>query len=353
MSLEQRVCSALPSVSPEEVASAANGPTDAATHSAWFDRLECMHHVEVTEAGGPPAPFDAGRVVGWNVERGRDTSALAALIARERAELVLLSEVDVGMARSGNHHTPREIARHLGFGCAYAVEFLELGLGGPEERRAHAGEENASGFHGGAILSASPLERPAVCRLESRGTWFDGARGERRIGGRIAVLATWRCRGNPVTVAAVHLESHSDPADRCAQIRVLLDDVEAYQPGAPALIAGDLNTFSMGLSEMRDGETLDRALVEDGIRLKRPTPHEPLFALARERGYAWELCNVKDEPTHRVAKSDDESARGGLKLDWFLSRGLGCSEPRVVEAVGPGGGRALSDHEAISVRVDA
>jgi hypothetical protein len=47
------------------------------------------------------------------------------------------------------------------------------------------------------------------------------------------------------------------------------------------------------------------------------------------------------------------SARGLLKLDWFFARSLSCRDPAVVEAVHPGTGAALSDHEAIAVTVAA
>lgn len=355
MILEERTCDALTPVSPGERERAAASPTDEAAHAEWLERLACLHEVECghgdADGNRPRGAFDAGRVLGWNVERGRNVDALARLIARTRAELVLLSELDVGMARSQNLHTARELASRLGFGFAYGVEFVELGLGSESERAALAGQGNANGLHGGAILAATALERPALVRLETQGRWFDGARGERRIGGRIAVLATWRCSGVPITVAAVHLESHSDPADRYAQIEALVAGIEAYQPGAPALIAGDLNTFSMGLADMGDRAELSRALEIDANRLRHPVPHEPLFALAHERGgFAWESCNVRNEPTHRVSSSSRESSRGGLKLDWFLSRGLSCTGAQVIDAAAPGGA-ALSDHEAIVVDV--
>ena len=83
-------------------------------------------------------------------------------------------------------------------------------------------------MHGGAILSAHHLKRPALIRLESDGAWFDGKNGERRVGGRMAVVATVALAGVDVTMAAVHLESRSDPEQRAAQMRVLL---EACRPG--------------------------------------------------------------------------------------------------------------------------
>lgn len=274
---------------------------------------------------------------------------LARVIRAEAPQLVLLTEMDVGMARSGNAHTPRMLAEELGFGWVFGVEFVELGLGGPDERIECEDRSNDAGFHGAAILCSTPLERPVVVRLEADGPWFIHAeREEPRIGGRIAVMATWDLEGAPVTVASVHLESHSDTALRASQTVTLLDAVERYAPGQPALVAGDLNTFSLGLGDLSEGERLRRALQEDPGRFLHPVPYEPLFEAARERGFSWEDCNEMRTSTHRV-RAPEPSARGGLKLDWFLARGLACSEPRVLEAVHPETGRALSDHEPVAV----
>ena len=74
------------------------------------------------------------------------------------ADVVLLTELDVGMARSGNRHTVRELARTMGAGYAFGVEYVELGLGDDREKAWHAGESNAVGLHGNAILSKAPLD---------------------------------------------------------------------------------------------------------------------------------------------------------------------------------------------------
>ena len=64
-----------------------------------------------------------------------------------------------------------------------------------------------------ARRSSRPIRSsgPALVRLSADGAWFDGDHGERRVGGRIALLATLRIDGRPVTLADVHFESHSDP----------------------------------------------------------------------------------------------------------------------------------------------
>ena len=325
-----------------------SGPRDAATHRRWYEATGCLHEVEVHAPEGLAPLAPPLRTLAWNAERGRDVTTLARVIAARSPDLVLLSELDVGMARSGNVHTARELASALGMGCAYGVEFVELGLGGPEERLRHAGSENLHGLHGGAILCRAPLERPVLVRLDGEGAWFDGERGESRVGGRIAVVATCDLGGQPVTVAAVHLESHSEIEERHVQIRGLLDALERYAPGRPTLVAGDLNCFSLGISDTSEPGRIRALLAEDPDRLRHPVPYEPLFEAAAEWGYSWQDCNEMGVATQRVSENDG-SSRGGMKIDWFLARGLRCRDARVLEAVHPDTGRALSDHEPIAV----
>lgn len=350
-SIETRVRSLLtpvPASLRDRIRESARG---AVAHRRWYEELACLHEVQVAPPESPRAAAGPARVVAWNAERGRDVPALAALLRPLAPDLVLLSEMDVGMARSGNRHTALDLARELGLGCVYGVEFVELGLGEPGEEQAHAGERNSQGLHGGAILSAARLERPAVVRLEHTGAWLAPERGEPRIGGRIAVVATWRLDGQPVTVASVHLESHGEPGERATQMAALLDALELHAPGAPVLVGGDLNTLSLSRADLKDTASLKAALERDPTRLLEPMPYEPLFETARARGYGWQEANCPGVSTQRVA-GPGSSARGGLKLDWFLVRGLRVSRPEVLEAVHPDAGRALSDHEPIAVRCE-
>jgi endonuclease/exonuclease/phosphatase family metal-dependent hydrolase len=284
----------------------------------------------------------------WNAERCKHLDESAAFLAALDADVLLLSELDWGMARSGQRHTARELAERLGFAFAYGVEFLELDLGGPRERDACAGQTNTVGYHGNAILARVPLARPRLVRLETRGDWFDGARGEARVGGRCAVLAQVPVAGRATTFAALHLDSHGTPENRAAEMRVLLDALDAYDRDAPVVLGGDLNAFSLGLAEIGDAERVAAALRADPQRWSHPVPHEPLFAVAEARGFDWSRCNVHGASTLRHA-TEAGSTRGVLKLDWFLCRGIATSAARVVDAIGPASGAMLSDHEAIAV----
>lgn len=347
----------LPRVSAERREALRTGPGDPEAHAAALASLPGLAAVECQPApargpGRTPGGAAPGslRVAAWNAERGPAPEAGAGLLARAGAGAALLSELDWGMARSGQRHAARELAVRLGWARAFGVEFLELDRGDAAERAATAGAHDEVGYHGNAVLSSLPLERAALVRLEGRGDWFGPERDQRRVGGRCAVLAEVRLAGGPLVLAAVHLESHSDPADRAAQMGVLLRALDAWAPGAAAVVGGDLNTFSLPLGVVADparAEELRAALARDPARWGHPVPHEPLFAAAAEAGFDWRACNLRGVATHRVS-TPPPSSRGALKLDWLLARGLEAGEPDVVAAVDPATGRALSDHELVA-----
>src|SRR5689334_16227355 len=117
------------------------GPFDARSHRRHFSALRCLHEIE---SGGTPVahtdPVEL-RVAVWNAERLRSAAAASALLASERPDVVLLSEVDKGMARSDNRHGLADLAGLFGHQYVYGVEFVELGLGDPEEAAAHEAQE--------------------------------------------------------------------------------------------------------------------------------------------------------------------------------------------------------------------
>lgn len=328
------------------------GERDAARHAQLQSELPAFHEVEVREAPRGSASSRApraARVVAWNAQRGGAPNEAAAWLRPLRPGALLLSELDVGMARTGQIHAMRALAERLEMGFAYAVEYLELGLGDAHEQARCAGLANDVGYHGAAVASAHALERPALARLGAGGEWFDGRRGEARVGGRVAVLATLRLAGGPVTLVSVHLESHGDPLQREEEVAALLDALDIYAPGAPALLGGDFNTHSLGVAELADRAALERAARADPQRFARPQKYEPLFARLERAGFEWAPCNRMEEPTHWIGARRPER-RGGLCLDWFFARGLELSDPQVVPALDESGA-ALSDHDAIAVTI--
>src|SRR5438552_12321039 len=112
-----------------------------------LDAVECGDH-----PAGAPGP--ALRVVAWNIQRGVHFEALRKVLAEDpdlqRADALLLSEVDLGLGRSSNRNVARELAAALGMSYAFGVSYLTLEddhLENPD------GTPNTLALAGNAILS--------------------------------------------------------------------------------------------------------------------------------------------------------------------------------------------------------
>jgi len=323
------------------------GAKDKAAHRAHFDRLPGLRRIEAGGAAPRRAGIDgAARIACWNVERLRHLDAIEATLRAAAIDVALLSEVDRGMARSGNRDCIAELAGRFGHGYVYAVEFLELDLGDVDEKRVHAGETNLVGFHGAAITSDVALARPFLIRIEARGDWFDGTSHEPRVGGTIAVGAVVNVAGVPVAMVSVHLESHCTPATRRDDTEQLLTLIDRIDPAMPVILGGDFNTSTASRAERDDGDAWRARLAAEPDRLIRPEPYEPLFEQFAANGYDWHTCNVADVPTTRHADPDRHRA----KLDWFFTRGLIASSPEIIPALRPDG-TPSSDHDCLVVTV--
>ncbi|MGO4525604.1 endonuclease/exonuclease/phosphatase family protein [Microvirga sp. 2MCAF35] len=307
-------------------------------HRAFLSRIPAFRAIEQ----GPPTrplPWPGSlRIAAFNTERLKDRPAVRHLMSRAGADIALLSEVDLGMARSGNTHNIRDLIAGTGEGYLYGVEFVELDLGDREEIRAHAGEHNACSLHGNAIVSALGLEAPHLIPLEENGLWFSGFKGtQRRIGGRIALAARVSGAPAPLWIVSTHLESKSDSADRRAQIQALLRALDTIAPHEPCVIGGDFNT-----------KALPRGEDDRDLLLSAPERDEPLFADLRDAGFEWQHANLA-LPTQTPGPTNKHEPPFG-KLDWLVVRGLAAANPQVVPAR-DGEGRAVSDHEMITVDV--
>ena len=292
-------------------------------HAATMAQLGCLQRVEVS-AIGPAGPHAFPLTVGaWNLERCYAVEASAAVLKREGVALAPLSEVDNGMARTGQRHTARDIAQLLGMNHAFGVEFLELELGSAVELEFCTDDFNLHGFHGNALLARTALLAPVMIRLEAHGHWFRPESPAHRIGTRCAIATAVLTEAGPLFAVSVHLENAADAAYREAQVRLMLDAVDGLAGDVPVIIGGDLNT------RVTDGNAVDA---------------ETLFAHALGRGYA-RHGGPADQMTTRASRVS-RTPSGASKLDWFLTRGLDVSESRIVPAVAPDG-EVLSDHDMV------
>ncbi len=323
-----RVVSALPAVTAQQTQQITSVSRTAASHRQLLADIPAMNMLEVGGTAEIPTLGDTVNVVAWNVERCLFPEKSAARLAQHQPQVVLLSEMDSGMARTGQRNTTAEMADHLGMRYAYGVEFHELDLGGPTERRFCQDDFNATGWHGNGILSAAPFVKQTLIRLDSHGHWFvptgvSDTDEQPRVGGRMAVAAVINMHQRPVCFVSTHLESNADVAHRHHQFEVLLDAIDAFAPDMPVVIGGDLNT----------GNHLDDA---DWRR-------ETLFDLARQRGYHWD-ANA-DGTTTRASEITPHPSRK-MKLDWFACRGL-VGQNNAIEPSVNDDGQVLSDHEFI------
>ncbi len=328
--------SELPSVTPAERARILTAPRNSEAHQRLMADIPAMSALEV---GGKPSGAALSQefsVVAWNVERCLFPEKSAAHIAAHAPSIVLVSEMDCGMARTGQRNTTAAMAEKLDMAYAYGVEFYELDLGGPTERARCTDDFNAIGWHGNAILSSVPFEKTALFRLDEDGYWFvadgsgSGDSEQPRLGGRMAVAAILQSIAKPVCVVSTHLESNATAAYRHQQFEKLLDMVDEFAPGLPVLIGGDLNTGNH-------------------IPPDFDWRVETLFDLARDRGYTWDF--TPDGVTTRNSLITPHDTRR-MKLDWFAARGFAGNPGPLIPSLDPDG-VPLSDHEAVmcSVRI--
>jgi endonuclease/exonuclease/phosphatase family metal-dependent hydrolase len=323
------------------------GPFDGPTHRRHVSSLRCLHEIELGGSASAQTDADEVRVAVWNVERLRFVKAAASLLLPHRPDVTLLSEVDKGMVRSGNRHGLADLAGRLRHRYAYGVEFVELGLGDEGEVSTDNTEDNAHGFHGNAVTSAQPLQRPFLIRLDADGGWFGRERRQQRVGGRMAVGAQIVLAGRPVTIVSVHLESNSDPAERAVQAARLISGVEEYDATAPVLIGGDFNTSTIDRRRGRDDDFRRAEFAADPSRLIDVEAHEPLFRVMARHHFEWRACNLM-APTERPQPGRPQRPCG--KIDWIFSRGLKAYRPSVIAALDETGTQ-ISDHDCLLVTI--
>eukprot|EP00578_Thalassiosira_sp_NH16_P023314 CAMPEP_0181094898 /NCGR_PEP_ID=MMETSP1071-20121207/10236_1 /TAXON_ID=35127 /ORGANISM="Thalassiosira sp., Strain NH16" /LENGTH=632 /DNA_ID=CAMNT_0023177253 /DNA_START=98 /DNA_END=1993 /DNA_ORIENTATION=+ len=139
------------------------------------------------------------KVVAFNAERGKHWLEFVTIIQEiynsSRPDVIILNEMDIGMARSRNVHTVRKVAFELGMNYAWGLEYIELTNGNGEEQLATNGMDNELGLHGNAILTKCQIFDPLIVRDLLNEKQFStqkfpiNARGtEIRLGGRMGLF---------------------------------------------------------------------------------------------------------------------------------------------------------------------
>ena len=298
-------------------------PPTAEAHAEAVASVPAFHQIELRQNATLPVPATL-RIAAWNLERCLYPYEAARVLQRNNVSLALLTEMDVGVLRTGQVHTIATVAAELGQGYCYGLEFLELVPPDPPPGFPRNGSDNTEGYHGNGIVSAHPITSPIVIRLDEQADWYTPPPGrQRRIGNRMAIAATIGEGEARFVACSVHLENRTDGNGRARQMQTLLDALDSYAGTLPTVIGGDLNTH------VGPGGHTD--------------PSEPLFMAATARGYDWTACNLAQPTTRDSVWSKSEGTR---QLDWFCTRGLRAGEPAIVPALGDDAS-VLTDHELI------
>jgi len=322
------------------------------------------------------------RATAWNIERGTRFEGVVRVLAEHplmsKSDVLLLTELDYGMARSGNLHVTRELARALGMSYAFAPCYINLSKGSGLESGAEG--ENGLALHGNAVLSRWPVLRAWSVALPNGKDKMKG--NEKRLGRQRAVVCDLEHPSGTLRAVSLHLDAHSSQRHRQGQMKVVLDFLEALSPSAPVLVGGDWNTSTYDSSRaaysiagffrrvlMGVGNVMENHYLQPDRWFERG-----LFRELGARGFRFRELNEPGAGTLHYDVKDlaantnmgewvprwcfwwiewalkDHGGRCSLKLDWFAGRGVetdASNPPRVVGHIRGPAGEVLSDHDPI------
>lgn len=256
---------------------------------------------------GNHAPFrwdlwtqSALRVVNWNIERGMRLSEVIDFLESQRADLLILQEVDLNARRTHFLNVAEEIARKLEMNYVFGREFQELTQG----RQA---------YHGQATLSRWTLLNSRVIHFRRqsdfwRPRWFlpKVSLFQERLGGRIALVTEVQAQRKRLAVYNIHLESRGDENLRLAQLEEAIGDAAAYTGQMPTLLAGDLN---LDVSHTAPASALTHVGFRNAFALPSPHTTTPRGLFRRPRKIDWAYVTGPVEATlgrvHNTVQASD------------------------------------------------
>ena len=339
--------------------------------------LEFPDTGDYTSEAAPPK--DRYRIAGWNLERGIQFDGQLAVLREHpylsKADVLLLTETDVGMARSANRAVAQELAEALGMHYAFVPCYLNLSKGAGIER--DSGGVNELGLHGNAILSRYPIGKVRPVHLKNGKDKMSGR--EKRLGRQTAIVADIAFPNLRLTGVSVHLDAQSNQRHRRDQMADVVNGIGA----GPAMIGGDWNTTTYNSSRafhaimgfwLRVFMGVDNVINNHYLHPYKHFERE-LFALLEAEGFDYKQCNrlgerttsydVTDPKTHKNLREwvpawcfafirwalRNHDGKCPFKIDWFATRGLRCEEPTIVRDVREGRAVPLSDHDAVGVDI--
>jgi len=250
------------------------------------------------EDGSEPGSTDTVPAVAWNLERGNIFEGILDALQNhpdlKERDLYLLTELDYGMARSGNRFVAQELARELKLNYAFVPVYVALQKGSGVESAVEG--ENTRSIHGLAMFSRYPMKNVHNVPLPNGKDKMWGK--EKRLGYLQALIADIEHPAGPFRAVSVHLDAHCSRAHRKLQIKIVLDHLDTL-PKLPTVIGGDWNTTTY------NAQSATRAIlgywrrVMMGVKnvAKNHLPHperyfeKALFDHLESRGYEWRKFN--------------------------------------------------------------
>jgi len=332
----------------------------------------------VDTASGPDI-----KALAWNIERGIVFGGILDALQNHEdlkdKDLLLLTELDHGMARSGNRYVAQEIAKTLNLNYAFAPVYIALQKGSGVE--AAMDGENTKSIHGLAMFSKWPMRNVHAIPLPNGKDKMWGK--EKRLGSLRALFADIDHPLGTFRAVTVHLDAHCSRAHRQMQVRLILDHLDSL-PELPTLIGGDWNTTTF------NSQSSTRAIMGYWRRVfmgpknvaRNHLPHperffeKPLFDMLERRGYNFrDLNNIGEGTLHYHVESIEKNTNlrdwvpewcfpfifwaanrvGGSvsgRLDWFAGKRLNPapgSFPKTIGSLVDEAGTPLSDHDAIVI----
>ena len=339
--------------------------------------------VAPASGNGVVLSYEKIQALAWNLERGiRLDGIVDALKNHEQLkekDLLLLTELDHGMARSGNRNVAQEIARELRLNYAFAPVYIALQKGNGVESDMEG--ENTTSIHGLSMFSRYPMNNIHAVPLPNGKDKMWGK--EKRLGYLRALIADIEHPAGTFRAVTVHLDAHCSRAHRHKQIKMILDHLDELKP-LPTIIGGDWNTTTF------NSQNATRAIlgywrrVMMGVKnvVKNHLPHPDryfgrrLFGEIESRGFDYKNLNGIGVGTlHYDIESVEKNAnlrdwvpewcmsfifwavrrvggRVSARLDWFAGNGIKLAQgtsPVTVGELIDADGFPLSDHDAIAL----
>lgn len=355
--------------------------------------LKLLHSYEMDALAPPASPEPYYRAVAWNIERGICFDEILHFLKNDpvlsKADVLLITEADLGMARSGNRNVARELAERLGMNYFFAPSYLNLEKGSGTERDFEG--ENELGIHGNAILSRYPIYKPRLVTIPNSHDKMKGS--EKRLGSQRALLATIDLGGYPLRAGCFHVNVRSTQEKRKEEVETVVKAIGEEGDHA-ALIGGDWNTSTY------DSHSATSSIIGFWVRVfmgvdrvmrnHYPYPEryfeKGLFDMMERNGFRYKDCNELGACTNHYSVESlkqfknlsdwlplwcfrfiewslrNHNGRCSFKLDWFAQKKLRILKtgeatsnqkgpslaPKVIGDL-VHNGKPASDHDAIVV----